>query len=75
MRIRHIITIMIILFFREVLIDDTFEGTAMQALGQFLIPFPYKVAKCLDPHTYRNIEFDVWNCQKNDQKISNSVEI
>jgi len=52
----------------EVLIDDTFEGTAMQALGQFLIPFPYKVAKCLDPHTYRNIEFDVWNCQKNEER-------
>jgi len=52
----------------EVLIDETFNGTAMQALGQFLIPFPYKVAKCLDPHTYRNIEFDVWNCQQNEER-------
>lgn len=52
----------------EVLIDESFEGTAMQALGQHLIPFPYKVAKCLDPHNYRNIEFDVWNCQRNEER-------
>lgn len=24
-------------------------------------PFSYKVAKALDTHIYRNIEFDVWN--------------
>lgn len=23
-------------------------------------PFPYKVAKALDPNIYRNIEFDTW---------------
>lgn len=26
-----------------------------------IIPFPYKVAKALDPNIYRNIEFDAWN--------------
>ena len=60
--------LLIISIFSEVLIDETFNGTAMEALGQFLIPFPYKVAKCLDPHTYRNIEFDVWNCQQNEER-------
>ncbi|EDV99241.1 protein ovarian tumor locus [Drosophila grimshawi] len=27
-----------------------------QLLGNFCIPFPYKVAKMLDPHTYRNMD-------------------
>jgi len=42
--------------------DKEFEGTAMQALDNNLIPFPYKVAKALDPDHYRNIEYDVWMC-------------
>uniref|UniRef100_A0A8D9E717 Bifunctional UDP-N-acetylglucosamine transferase and deubiquitinase ALG13 n=1 Tax=Cacopsylla melanoneura TaxID=428564 RepID=A0A8D9E717_9HEMI len=29
-----------------------------------ITPFPYKVAKALDPDIYRNIEFDVWVEQK-----------
>ncbi|KAI5733408.1 hypothetical protein M8J76_011552 [Diaphorina citri] len=29
-----------------------------------ITPFPYKVAKALDPFIYRNIEFDVWVEQK-----------
>lgn len=33
--------------------NKEFGGTAMQALDQFLIPFPYKVAKALDPTAYR----------------------
>ena len=41
-------------------LDPDFDGTAMEALENFLIPFPYKVAKCFDPYTYRNIEFDAW---------------
>lgn len=24
-------------------------------------PFPYKVAKSLDPDIYRNVEYDTWN--------------
>ena len=44
--------------FSETLVDDTYDGSAMEALDQNLIPFPYKVAKCLDPCTYRNIEYD-----------------
>ncbi|XP_069163353.1 uncharacterized protein [Procambarus clarkii] len=30
-------------------------------LARGIPPFPYKVAKSLDPDIYRNIEFDAWN--------------
>ncbi len=33
--------------------EKEFMGTAMEALERFLIPFPYKVAKALDPTIYR----------------------
>ena len=33
--------------------DKQFRGTALEALSNFYIPFPYKVAKALDPETYR----------------------
>ena len=26
-----------------------------------ITPFPYKVAKALDPEVYRNVEYDTWN--------------
>ena len=29
-------------------LDPDFDGTAMETLENFLIPFPYKVAKCMD---------------------------
>lgn len=32
-----------------------------KALAQGVPPFPYKVAKTLDPGIYRNVEFDMWN--------------
>lgn len=35
-----------------------------QLLNDGITPFPYKVAKALDPHIYRNIEFDVWSEQR-----------
>lgn len=31
------------------------------ALANKIPPFPFKVAKALDPTIYRNVEFDVWN--------------
>ncbi|CAB4066637.1 unnamed protein product [Lepeophtheirus salmonis] len=40
--------------------DKSFIGTATEALSQSLIPFPYKVAKAIDPYIYRNIDYDVW---------------
>lgn len=32
-----------------------------QLLNVGITPFPYKVAKSLDPDIYRNVEFDVWS--------------
>lgn len=27
-------------------------------------PFPYKVAKALDPRMYRNVEYDLWSDER-----------
>uniref|UniRef100_A0A7G3ATW2 Protein ovarian tumor n=1 Tax=Lutzomyia longipalpis TaxID=7200 RepID=A0A7G3ATW2_LUTLO len=32
-----------------------------QLLNEQITPFPYKVAKSLDPYIYRNVDFDVWS--------------
>lgn len=34
-------------------------------------PFPYKVAKSMDPYMYRNIEFDCWNDMRKEAKLYN----
>ncbi|CAG4928773.1 unnamed protein product [Colias eurytheme] len=36
-------------------------NSAKVLLDNGITPFPYKVAKALDPDIYRNIEFDVWS--------------
>ncbi|XP_023936138.2 protein ovarian tumor locus [Bicyclus anynana] len=36
-------------------------NSAKDLLDSGITPFPYKVAKALDPDIYRNIEFDVWS--------------
>ncbi|CAH0720263.1 unnamed protein product, partial [Brenthis ino] len=36
-------------------------NSAKDLLENGITPFPYKVAKALDPDIYRNIEFDVWS--------------
>ena len=51
----------------EELVDPDYEGSAMEALYNFRIPFPYKVAKCMDPFSYRNIEFDVWTNERQEE--------
>lgn len=33
-------------------------------LNYGITPFPYKVAKSLDPNIYRNVEYDTWNEQR-----------
>ncbi|GFY46614.1 putative bifunctional UDP-N-acetylglucosamine transferase and deubiquitinase ALG13 [Trichonephila inaurata madagascariensis] len=50
-----------------------------KALAHGIPPFPYKVAKTLDPGIYRNVEFDMWNekrkeDQKNEQFIIPKLE-
>lgn len=41
------------------LLDDG-EVNVRDLLMKGVTPFPYKVAKSLDPNIYRNVEFDVW---------------
>ncbi|XP_059045647.1 protein ovarian tumor locus-like [Achroia grisella] len=36
-------------------------NSAKDLIDNGITPFPYKVAKALDPDIYRNIEFDVWS--------------
>ncbi|ALC49321.1 otu [Drosophila busckii] len=43
-----------------------------QLLNDAVTPFPYKVAKSLDPYMYRNIEFDSWNDVRKEAKRYNS---
>ncbi|XP_017879057.1 putative bifunctional UDP-N-acetylglucosamine transferase and deubiquitinase ALG13 isoform X2 [Ceratina calcarata] len=38
---------------------DDAQGVARSKLGT--PPFPYKVAKALDPNIYRNTDFDIWH--------------
>lgn len=35
-------------------------NSARELLENKILPFPYKVAKALDPNVYRNIELDTW---------------
>ncbi|KAG8227252.1 hypothetical protein J437_LFUL003983 [Ladona fulva] len=42
-------------------LSEEWYNNAKEILLHGIIPFPYKVAKALDPDIYRNIEFDVWN--------------
>lgn len=44
-------------------------------LNYGITPFPYKVAKSLDPNIYRNVEYDTWNEQRKGQfRISSEFE-
>lgn len=40
---------------------DSKISCVRQLLNEGITPFPYKVAKALDPNIYRNIEFDSWS--------------
>uniref|UniRef100_A0A336LLU1 CSON010375 protein n=1 Tax=Culicoides sonorensis TaxID=179676 RepID=A0A336LLU1_CULSO len=42
-----------------------------QLLNEGIAPFPYKVAKALDPSIYRNIEFDSWADWRRELKFKN----
>ncbi|XP_058468166.1 protein ovarian tumor locus-like isoform X2 [Malaya genurostris] len=42
-----------------------------QLLQEGITPFPYKVAKALDPSIYRNIEFDSWSDTRRELKYQN----
>ncbi|XP_035898737.1 protein ovarian tumor locus-like isoform X2 [Anopheles stephensi] len=40
-----------------------------QLLASGITPFPYKVAKALDPNIYRNVEYDVWQDIREERMI------
>lgn len=45
-------------------LSDEEQATASEvvtALANRIPPFPFKVAKALDPAIYRNVEYDIWN--------------
>lgn len=39
-------------------------NSVINVLARGGTPFPYKVAKALDPRMYRNVEFDLWNDER-----------
>lgn len=45
-------------------------NSARQLLENKILPFPYKVAKALDPNVYRNIELDTWFEMKREDQTS-----
>ncbi|XP_016962741.1 protein ovarian tumor locus isoform X3 [Drosophila biarmipes] len=47
------------------------ESCVRQLLDDGITPFPYKVAKSMDPYMYRNIEFDCWNDMRKEAKRYN----
>ena len=46
---------------REYKDGEDISNNVKDLLAHGITPFPYKVAKALDPNIYRNIEFDIWN--------------
>lgn len=53
------------------LLPDKYISCVRQLLLEGITPFPYKVAKALDPNMYRNIEFDSWNEARKELKLQN----
>ncbi|KAF2904833.1 hypothetical protein ILUMI_01339 [Ignelater luminosus] len=39
--------------------------------SSMLAPFPFKIAKALDPNMYRNIEYDTWIEQRREMRLGN----
>ncbi|EDW27503.1 GL20244 [Drosophila persimilis] len=50
---------------------NRYVSCVRQLLDDGITPFPYKVAKSLDPNMYRNVEFDVWNDIRKESKRYN----
>jgi hypothetical protein len=42
-------------------IDDNGDSEELQLLSKGITPFPYRVAKALDPNIYRNVDYDIWH--------------
>uniref|UniRef100_A0A1I8M9Y6 Uncharacterized protein n=1 Tax=Musca domestica TaxID=7370 RepID=A0A1I8M9Y6_MUSDO len=55
----------------ESFLPNKYMSCVRQLLQENITPFPYKVAKALDPNMYRNIEFDSWNEMRKEMKLQN----
>ncbi|XP_075159122.1 ovarian tumor isoform X2 [Haematobia irritans] len=55
----------------ESFLPNKYMSCVRQLLQESITPFPYKVAKALDPNMYRNIEFDSWNEMRKEIKLQN----
>ncbi|XP_055370968.1 protein ovarian tumor locus-like [Condylostylus longicornis] len=53
------------------LLPEKYVSCVRQLLYEGITPFPYKVAKALDPDMYRNIEFDSWSEMRKEQRWKN----
>ncbi|XP_070506103.1 deubiquitinase otu-like isoform X2 [Chironomus tepperi] len=45
------------------------KSCVRQLLDEKITPFPYKVAKALDPSIYRNTEFELWSENRKEQRM------
>lgn len=53
------------------LLPEKLTSCVRQLLLEGITPFPYKVAKALDPCIYRNIEYDTWSDMRREQRMRN----
>lgn len=42
-------------------IKESEDSEELQLLSKGITPFPYRVAKALDPNIYRNVDYDIWH--------------
>lgn len=52
-------------------LPEKYISCVRQLLQEGITPFPYKVAKALDPDIYRNIEFDSWSDYRKELRSKN----
>lgn len=50
-------------------LHDKSKSCVRQLLDEHITPFPYKVAKALDPSIYRNTEFELWSENRKEQRL------
>lgn len=50
-------------------LHDKSKSCVRQLLDEGITPFPYKVAKALDPSIYRNTEFELWSENRKEQRL------
>jgi OTU domain-containing protein 4 len=50
-------------------LHDKEKSCVRQLLEEKITPFPYKVAKALDPSIYRNTEFELWSENRKEQRL------